>query len=68
MLFPGGDTICESASPFAGNSAADQHRVRKRADHRIRETSASVTPDIIEDIAADFRLGVVHQPKAEVGR
>jgi hypothetical protein len=25
----------------------------------------SVTPDIIEDIAADFRLGVVHQPKAE---
>ena len=24
----------------------------------------SVTPDIIEDIAADFRLGVVHQPKA----
>jgi hypothetical protein len=22
----------------------------------------SVTPDIIEDIAADFRLGVVHQP------
>jgi len=25
----------------------------------------SVTPEIIEDIAADFRLGVVHQPKAE---
>jgi general secretion pathway protein A len=25
----------------------------------------NVTPDIIEDIAADFRLGVVHQPKAE---
>jgi general secretion pathway protein A len=25
----------------------------------------SVTPDIIEDIAADFRLGVIHQPKAE---
>ena len=25
----------------------------------------SVTPDIIEDIAADFRLGVVHQPKAD---
>jgi general secretion pathway protein A len=25
----------------------------------------SVTPDIIEDIATDFRLGVVHQPKAE---
>jgi type II secretory pathway predicted ATPase ExeA len=25
----------------------------------------SVTPDIIEDIAADFRLGVVHQPKVE---
>jgi general secretion pathway protein A len=25
----------------------------------------TVTPDIIEDIAADFRLGVVHQPKAE---
>jgi general secretion pathway protein A len=25
----------------------------------------SVTPDIIEDIAADFRLGVVHQPQAE---
>jgi len=22
----------------------------------------SVTPDIIEDIAKDFRLGVVHQP------
>jgi general secretion pathway protein A len=27
--------------------------------------SRSVTPDIIEDIAADFRLGVVHQPKPE---
>src|SRR5579863_5172969 len=27
--------------------------------------SQSVTPDIIEDIAADFRLGVVHQPKLE---
>jgi general secretion pathway protein A len=27
----------------------------------------SVTPDIIEDIAADFRLGVVHQPTAEAG-
>jgi type II secretory pathway predicted ATPase ExeA len=27
--------------------------------------SHSVTPDIIEDIAADFRLGVVHQPKAD---
>jgi hypothetical protein len=27
--------------------------------------SRSVTPDIIEDIAADFRLGVVHQPKLE---
>jgi general secretion pathway protein A len=26
----------------------------------------SVTPDIIEDIAADFRLGVVHQPKTDV--
>ena len=26
----------------------------------------SVTPDIVEDIAADFRLGVVHQPKLEV--
>jgi general secretion pathway protein A len=25
----------------------------------------SVTPDIIEDIAADFRLGVVNQPKVE---
>jgi hypothetical protein len=25
----------------------------------------SVTPDIIEDIAADFRLGVVHQPTAD---
>jgi len=25
----------------------------------------SVTPDIIEDIATDFRLGVVHQPKVE---
>jgi general secretion pathway protein A len=25
----------------------------------------SVTPDIIEDIASDFRLGVVHQPKVE---
>jgi len=25
----------------------------------------SVTPDIIDDIAADFRLGVTHQPKAE---
>jgi general secretion pathway protein A len=25
----------------------------------------SVTPDIIEDIATDFRLGVVHTPKAE---
>jgi general secretion pathway protein A len=25
----------------------------------------SVGPDIIEDIATDFRLGVVHQPKAE---
>ena len=25
----------------------------------------SVTPDIIEDIAADFRLGVVHQPKMD---
>jgi len=25
----------------------------------------SITPDIIEDIAADFRLGVVHQPKVE---
>jgi type II secretory pathway predicted ATPase ExeA len=25
----------------------------------------SVTPDIIEDIATDFRLGVVHQPQAE---
>jgi general secretion pathway protein A len=25
----------------------------------------SVTPDIIEDIAADFRLGIVHQPKTE---
>jgi len=24
-----------------------------------------VTPDIIEDIAADFRLGVIHQPKVE---
>jgi general secretion pathway protein A len=27
--------------------------------------SLSVTPDIIEDIATDFRLGVVHQPKLE---
>jgi len=26
----------------------------------------SITPDIVEDIAADFRLGVVHQPKLEV--
>jgi general secretion pathway protein A len=25
----------------------------------------SVTPDIIDDIATDFRLGVVHQPRAE---
>jgi general secretion pathway protein A len=25
----------------------------------------NVTPDIIEDIATDFRLGVVHQPKTE---
>jgi hypothetical protein len=25
----------------------------------------SETPDIIEDIASDFRLGVIHQPKAE---
>ena len=25
----------------------------------------SVTPDIIEDIASDFRLGVVHRPKVE---
>jgi hypothetical protein len=24
-----------------------------------------VTPEVIEDIAADFRLGVVHQPKAD---
>jgi hypothetical protein len=27
--------------------------------------SRSVTPDIIEDIASDFRLGVVHQPNTE---
>jgi hypothetical protein len=27
--------------------------------------SLSVTPDIIEDIASDFRLGVVHQPNTE---
>jgi general secretion pathway protein A len=27
--------------------------------------SRSVTPDIIEDIATDFRLGVVHQPKVD---
>jgi general secretion pathway protein A len=27
--------------------------------------SHSVTPDIIDDIAADFRLGVVHQPKID---
>jgi general secretion pathway protein A len=27
--------------------------------------SQSVTPDIIDDIATDFRLGVVHQPKLE---
>ena len=27
--------------------------------------SRSVTPDIIEDIAADFRLGVIHQPKVD---
>jgi len=26
----------------------------------------SVTPEIIEDIATDFRLGVVHQPTADV--
>ena len=31
---------CKGASAFAGNSASDQYRVRKRADHCIRQASA----------------------------
>ena len=35
---------CKRASAFAGDPASDQHSVRKRADHCIRQTSAQRDP------------------------